>query len=74
MSRDIALEIAKQNYENYQDESLQDMINGGDGTVKNAYEKYGYRHGWITVGGFWFDHESLTGQKYDPTQGGWSHL
>ena len=74
MTRDESLNIAKQNYKAYQDESLQDMKNGGDGTVTDAYERFGYRYGWIVVGEFSFNHEDLTGEKYDPTQSGWAFI
>jgi len=35
---------------------------------------FNYKHGWITVDGQSFNHEMLTGIKYDITQGGWAFI
>ena len=35
---------------------------------------FNYKHGWIILDGQSFNHEMLTGQAYDITQGGWAFI
>lgn len=83
MTRDEALEIARANLEAHNKANIDFTFNVwakmADIVERERLQheldaKYGYRHGWYSVGEFCFNREMLTGEKYDSTQGGWAFL
>lgn len=72
MTRNEALEIARANYAANTKENI--AFTFGRAPAYDAFEKYGYRHGWYYAGGFCFSVDEITGTPYDHTQGGWAFL
>jgi hypothetical protein len=72
MTRNEALEIAKANYAAHTAADIANMFNGGP--AFDALAQFGYRHGWYRVGEFNFREDEVTGEAYDPTQGGWAFI
>lgn len=72
MNRAQALEIAKANRSAHVAADIANLFHGAP--AFDAFERFGFRHGWYSVGKFSFNNEDLTGQKYDPTQGGWAFI
>lgn len=71
ISRATALNLAKDLHAAYAAADLEHLFRGAPEPVK---ADYCYRHGWIILCGHSFNHEDLTGQPYDSTQGGWAFL
>jgi hypothetical protein len=44
-----------------------------NGPVVNDAD-FNFKHGWVVIDGQSFNHEMLTGEKYDITQGGWAFI
>lgn len=72
MTRTEALEIARRNHAANTKERIEVLFRGAPEYDEHA--KYGYRHGWYTVGEFCFSTDEITGVPYDHTQGGWAFL
>ena len=71
MTREIALNLAKDLYAAYRAADIEHLFRGAPEPVK---ADYCYRHGWIILCGYSFNNEDLTGTAYDINQGGWAWL
>jgi len=69
MTREQALNKARENHKAYRDADLAHMFKGGPEPVDS---EYGHKHGWFVVGGFSFSEEEITGIPYDMHKGGWA--
>jgi len=72
MTRTEALEIARETYKAHRAYCIANLF--GRTPSVDELETFGYRHGWYRVGEFCFSQETITGQAYDHTQGGWAYL
>jgi hypothetical protein len=72
MTRNEAFEIAKSNYAAYTSANIAKLFRKGPDF--DALAEFGYRNGWYRVGEFSFSHDEVTGERYDPTQAGWSYI
>lgn len=71
MTRNEALEVAKASYAAHSAARI--AFDFKNGPAFNEAD-FGYRHGWYTVGEFNFNTTDITGEQYDPSQGGWAYL
>lgn len=71
MNRTAALETAKANHAARTAANIAFLFKNGPEV--NELEAFGYQHGWYRVGEFSFNIEDVTGQAYDPLQGGWAY-
>ena len=72
MTREQALKTATQNWQAHMKADLEQMR--GQRDEFNAFQEFGYRHGWYCVNGNWFNVEDITGEAYNADQGGWAYV